>query len=237
MRTARSLLALLAAALAATGCGYAALAFRAEIDGLSAEHDLARGQLLRAHDHALRAVSRSAADARQIERLAEIEGAMHRPTKARKRWHAALKDRPGWPYAWAQLAAGEFRPLGDARLRAAALERSAALGDEERGLWRFYALLALQVDPQTLPEPQRTFLESNVRREFSLHGPHLMGRALLSRRETVLCGIVGGEPEPYWCGAARYARPICDQRGLTQAQHRWCENLYALWQQFDYPAS
>lgn len=238
MRLLVSAVAVVCVIAGALGAAQAVRMLRGEIVGVTAERRLAKGHPARAIGRARDAINRQGRTYRQVERLARIEEALGRPRKARAFWNEALELRPSWPYAWAQRARAELQHDTDPDSLQTLLERSAELGDEERGLWRFYATQALAHSTKPLPDPARRFLELRVEREFALHPTQLMGHALRRRQEPALCEIVmRSQEEPYWCRAASYARPICDQAGLTREQTRWCDDLQQLWRQFDYAAS
>lgn len=235
MRTLAAAAALLCTALGATAIAQSGLRLRAEVDALSADRTLAQQDPARARLHALRAQAVQAQDHRHLARMARIEDRLGRERRAQGHRVAAALARPSAPQPWAQLAQAALE-RGEAARALPLLLHSAAVGDQERGLWTDYAKLALRHANTPMPDAARAFLDERVLREFRRNGAHLMGHALVRRREAALCRVVARvEPEPYWCGVARYARPICDQAGLTRAQASWCADLAALWQQFDYP--
>lgn len=211
---------------------------RAEVASLSADRAAAQGAVLKSQDAAVRALSLRPLDYRYLEQVARAEEAMHRPQHALRHWRAAVEQRPSWPYAWAGLSRWQLRYGDDARAQEHALEASAGAGDQERGLWKFFAILALEQPDENLAAPVRRFLDERLEREIRAQPTRILGYALVRRRETALCQAWSRTgPENYWCGVARYARPRCDTaEPLPRKAHQWCDNLQRTWRSFDYPA-
>ncbi|MGH8516033.1 MAG: tetratricopeptide repeat protein, partial [Panacagrimonas sp.] len=209
----RILLIVLGFALGVIGSYQALVSFRAEIASLTGNRASAQGAAVAAQQAALRALSLRPRDYRYLEQAALAEEQLQRPQHARQFWREAIEQRPGWPYAWARLSRWQLLHGRDDVASDRALRSSARWGDNERGLWKFFALLALDLPDHVAIPPVRRFLDERLEREIRTQPTHLMGYALMRRRETALCRVWSRTaPENYWCGAARYARPICDSR-------------------------
>ncbi len=219
------------------GSRQALVSFRAEIASLTGHRAAELGAAVTAQDAALRALSLRPQDYRYLELAALSEERLHRPRHALRFWREAIEQRPGWPYAWAGLSRWQLLHGHDHEALDRALRSSARWGDNERGLWKFFALLALDQPDQVAASPARRFLDERLEREIRAQPTHVMGYALVRRRETALCRAWSRTgPENYWCGAARYSRPICDaEPPLPPKTSEWCDNLQRLWHSFDYP--
>lgn len=210
----------------------------AEIAALSADQAARSDLAVLAQDAALRALNRRPLSYPNLERAALAEERLRRPQHALRYWQQAVATRPSWPYAWAQVARWELRHGQAPQRLANALAGSARAGDNERGLWKLFAILALQHSDDELAPAARVFLDARLDREIRAQPTHILGYALVHRHEQTLCRAWARTgPENFWCGAARYARPICDApTPKTRQQNEWCTNLYRMWQSFDYPA-
>jgi hypothetical protein len=237
MSLTRILLLVLGLALGVMGSYQALVSFRAEIASLTGQRAAARGAAVPANEAALRALNLRPRDYRYLEQAALSEERLNRPQHALRLWREAVEQRPGWPYAWARLSRWQLLHGRDDVALERALGSSARWGDNERGLWKFFALLALD-QPDLLDRPvARRFLDERLEREIRTQPTHIMGYALVRRRETALCRAWSRTgPENYWCSAARYARPICEASPpLPLKTSEWCNHLQRLWQSFDYP--
>lgn len=211
---------------------------RAELASLNAGHAAAGHAAVKAQDAALRALRLRPRDYRYLEQAARAEERLRRPQHALRYWRAALEQRPGWPYGWAGLSHWQLRYGQEPKVLEEALTATARTGDNERGLWKFFAILALEQADRDVTVPVRRFLDERLEREIRTQPTHILGHALVRRQEAALClAWARTGPENYWCAAARYARSRCDTAlPLPRSGRQWCDQMQRMWQSFDYPA-
>lgn len=238
LRIALTVLGFLGLGLGLIGSHRALAYLSAEIASLNADRAAAQRAGINVQDAAVRALQLRPKEYRYLEQAARAEERLRRPQHALRYWRAAVEQRPSWPYAWAGLSRWHLRYGDDALALERALEASARVGDNERGLQKFFATLALEYADRDLTSLARHFLDQRLEREIRAQPTHILGYALVRHQETALCRAWARTgPENYWCAAARYARRRCDwSPSLSREAREWCDNLQRIWRSFDYPA-
>jgi len=237
-RLARAGVALVLGTIALAVGNQALDALHGEVLWLSAGQALRQGDAWAARTAAQRALERRPQDYRYLARAAAAEQALRRSSHARELWIAALAQRPGYPYPWANLAVWQLDHGG---ARSPELEYSLTqalrLGGQERGLRKAFAIEALQHWNDDLPPTVRATLKTALLTEFEQNWVRYGAYALIHRQDGLLCAVLEQDKGPQkWCDGIRQVHSVCDARdSLTRHQRQWCEKMDALFAYQTYP--
>lgn len=143
-----------------------------------------------------------------------------------------VKMRPSWPYAWFDLARwhARFGQL-DSPLFTEALAASTELGNNESGLRKARARMALAFLDKPLHSEAESLLEEALNREFAVRPGYIFRHSALGGRESIVCSRLNDQAGVgKWCEQMAYYRKVCAQEIAKTKKHRdWCSNMRAMW--------